>query len=58
MNYVDPTSDGLLAYWRMNAWEPNDSGSGNIVRDLTGHGYDAVGGNPGAGFDQNTVSGF
>ena len=44
MNYVDPTSDGLLAYWRMNAWEPNDSGSGNIVRDLTGHGYDAVGG--------------
>ena len=32
-----------LAY-RMNAWEPNDSGSGNIVRDLTGHGYDAVGG--------------
>lgn len=28
----------------MNAWEPNDSGSGNIVRDLTGHGYDAVGG--------------
>ena len=44
MNYADPTSDGLLAYWRMNAWEPNDSGSGNIVRDLTGHGYDAVGG--------------
>ncbi|BFK95951.1 DUF1735 and LamG domain-containing protein [Alistipes onderdonkii] len=44
MNYVDPTSDGLLAYWRMNAWVPNDSGSGNIVRDLTGHGYDAVGG--------------
>ena len=44
MNYVDPTSAGLLAYWRMNAWEPNDSGSGNIVRDLTGHGYDAVGG--------------
>lgn len=43
MNYVDPTSDGLLAYWRMNAWEPNENGRGNIVRDLTGHGYDAIG---------------
>ena len=21
MNYVNPESDGLLAYWRMNAWE-------------------------------------
>lgn len=44
MNYVDPSSDGLLAYWRMNAWEPNEGGSGNIVRDETGHGYDAIGG--------------
>lgn len=44
MNYVNPESDGLLAYWRMNAWEPKESGSGNIVKDLTGHGYDAVGG--------------
>ncbi|MCM1177071.1 MAG: DUF1735 and LamG domain-containing protein [Bacteroidales bacterium] len=44
MNYVDPESDGLLAYWRMNAWEANPAGSGNIVKDLTGHGYDAVGG--------------
>ena len=43
MNYVDPASKGLLAYWRMNAWEPNTEGSGNIVRDLTGHGYDAYG---------------
>lgn len=44
MNYVDPKSDGLLAYWRMNKWEPNtEKGSGNIVRDETGHGYDAVG---------------
>lgn len=42
MNYVDPTTDGLLAYWRMNAWEPNEKG-GNIVRDETGHGYDAIG---------------
>jgi len=44
MNYVDPSSDDLLAYWRMNAWEANPNGSGNIVKDLTGHGYDAVGG--------------
>ena len=42
MNYVDPASDGLLAYWRMNAWEAGESG-GNIVRDLTGHGHDAQG---------------
>lgn len=42
MNYVDPASDGLLAYWRMNAWEPGESG-GNVVRDLTGHGHDANG---------------
>ena len=44
MNYVDPASDGLLAYWRMNEWEPNEDGSGNVVRDETGHGYDAIGG--------------
>ena len=30
MNYVNPESDGLLAYWRMNAWEAKDGG-GNIV---------------------------
>ncbi len=42
MNYVDPQSDGLVAYWRMNEWEPY--GSGNRVVDLTGHGYDAIGG--------------
>lgn len=44
MNYVDPTSEGLLAYWRMNEWTPNPDGGGNIVPDLTGHGYDAHGG--------------
>ncbi|MFQ7387280.1 MAG: hypothetical protein ACLRM8_06595 [Alistipes sp.] len=33
MNYVNPESDGLLAYWRMNAWEAKDGG-GNIVRTL------------------------
>lgn len=43
MNYVDPQSEGLLAYWRMNKWEPNPDGRGNIVRDETGHGYDAIG---------------
>ena len=41
MNYVDPHSEGLLAYWRMNAYEAGESG-GNIVRDETGHGHDAV----------------
>lgn len=43
MNYVDPKSEGLLAYWRMNAFEPR-TGGGNIVKDETGHGYDAIGG--------------
>lgn len=42
MNYVDPHSEGLLAYWRMNAWEAGESG-GNIVKDETGHGHDAHG---------------
>ncbi len=41
MNYVDPHSEGLLAYWRMNAYEAGESG-GNIVRDETGHGHDAI----------------
>ncbi|MCD8287085.1 MAG: DUF1735 and LamG domain-containing protein, partial [Clostridia bacterium] len=36
--YVDPTSDGLVAYWRFNG-EIQDDGT---VRDETGHGYDAV----------------
>ena len=35
--YVDPTSKGLLAYWRFNSADA----SGNIT-DLTGHGYTAV----------------
>lgn len=34
MCYVDPTSPGLLAYWRMN------EGTGNNVKDWTGHGWD------------------
>jgi hypothetical protein len=34
--YVDPTSKGLLAYWRFNG---DTNGS---VTDLTGHGYTAV----------------
>ncbi|MDE5704995.1 DUF1735 domain-containing protein [Muribaculum sp.] len=36
--YVDPTSDGLLACWRFDG-ETNEDGS---IRDVTGHGYDAV----------------
>lgn len=42
MNYIDPQTEGLVAYWRMNAYESN--GSGNIIKDETGHGYDAQGG--------------
>ena len=34
--YVDPASPGLIAYWRFNGSD------GNVVADLTGHGYDAV----------------
>ncbi len=34
MCYVDPTSEGLLAYWRFN------EGKGNDIKDWTGHGYD------------------
>lgn len=35
--YVDPTSEGLLAYWRFNG----ESQDGKVL-DLTGHGHDAV----------------
>jgi len=35
--YVDPASDGLLAYWRFNGLQ--DDGT---VKDETGHGHDAV----------------
>lgn len=43
MNYIDPGTQGLVAYWRMNASEPNPDGYGNIIKDETGNGYDAVG---------------
>lgn len=36
--YVDPTSEGLIGYWRFNG-EVQDNGT---VRDETGHGYDAT----------------
>ncbi len=36
--YVDPSSEGLVAYWRFNG-EVQDNGT---VRDETGHGYDAT----------------
>lgn len=37
--YVDPTSEGLVAYWRFNGETQDAQGT---VRDETGHGYDAV----------------
>lgn len=42
MCYVDPASDGLLAYWRFSSSDTDDDGKA-VVRDLTGHGYDAIG---------------
>lgn len=42
MNYVDPSSEGLLAYWRMNRVE---SSGMNIIPDETGHGYSLEGRN-------------
>lgn len=50
MNYIDPQTEGLVAYWRMNASEANPEGSGNIIKDETGHGYDAVGGSSSPSF--------
>lgn len=35
--YVSPDSEGLVAYWRLD-----ESEDGSTVKDLTGHGYDAV----------------
>lgn len=35
--YVDPTSDGLLAYWRFN------EGAGNEIKDWSGNGWDLKG---------------
>ena len=35
--YVDPTSEGLIAYWRLDT-----SDDGRTVKDLSGNGYDAV----------------
>lgn len=36
--YVDPTTEGLVAYWRFNG-ETQEDGT---VLDVTGHGYNAV----------------
>ena len=36
--YVDPSTPGLIGYWRFNG-ELQDDGT---VRDETGHGYDAT----------------
>ncbi len=38
MCFIDPTTPGLLAYWRFNGSD------GKTVTDLTGHGYDAIAG--------------
>lgn len=35
--YIDPTAEGLLAYWRFNEVDGKD------VPDLTGHGHTAIG---------------
>lgn len=35
--YVDPSSNGLLAYWRFNGEVQDD----DTIRDLTGHGHNA-----------------
>jgi len=37
--YVDPTTPGLVAYWRFSG---DDLQADGTVRDYTGHGYDAV----------------
>lgn len=34
MNSVDPNSEGLLGYWKM------DEGQGYVFKDATGHGND------------------
>ena len=38
--YVDPKSEGLVAYWKFN------EGSGSTIVDRTGNGNDAVAKNP------------
>jgi hypothetical protein len=35
--YVDPASEGLVAYWKFN------EGTGKVIRDHTGHGTDLTG---------------
>jgi hypothetical protein len=35
--YVDPASEDLVAYWKFN------EGTGNVIRDMTGHGTDLTG---------------
>lgn len=37
--YVDPTTDGLIAYWRMNGDDIQEDGT---ILDITGHGYNAT----------------
>lgn len=37
--YVDPTTSGLVAYWRFSGDDVQDDGT---ILDMTGHGYNAV----------------
>lgn len=37
MYYVDPTTDGLIAYWKFN------EGTGNVIHDHSGNGNDITG---------------
>lgn len=39
--YVDPTTDGLIAYWRFNGEDFVD-GNPSLIYDQTGHGYTAT----------------
>lgn len=50
---VDPTTEGLVGYWRAN------EGSGSEVKDQTGNGHDAVlFGTPKWNLDQRVQAGF
>ena len=37
--WVDPLTDGLVAYWRFNESTPDNN---KVITDLTGNGYSAT----------------
>ena len=49
---VDPTSEGLVAYWKMN------EGEGHIFKDVTGNGYDMDWSNTSRDLGQGIISGL